>query len=553
MKKILILFIFWHFSMSGQYQAAHWFFGQHAGLDFTNGFPVSETGGMIDSEEGISSISNACGDLQFYTDGITLWNANHAVMPLGTGLKGDDSSTQSAIIIPAISQDNIYYVFTADDGFSAPSLDGINYTVVDMSLDNGLGNVAPGQKNISLINHASEKITAVSTPDGTAVWVVFFAPETSDTSAPYNTTGNNFNTFYAFKITASGILYTATVSNFPNLHITNGIGYMKLSPNGQKIAIANSLDNSAYIFDFNTVTGEITNPVSLPLTSISEHPYGLEFSPDSSKLYISDWYNTLTQFDLNNNYNATIISTNANYRAALQLGLDGKIYRPYTTDYGSTQTELSVINNPNEAGMACDYQHRSINLGSGLIVHQGLPNFMASYFNSGNIGSITHNQQFTQYEITANEPFNSVDWDFGDGTTLTTYPDNPPDNTHTSANHTYASTGVYNISAVLHYTSGCDVPIHYEINTAPNGIKDTIWNNIHIYPNPANHLVNINLHGIENAQITIMDLSGKAIYHTFVGRAADSYQINVSNLSGIYFLKISNEQTQKTFKLIVKH
>ncbi len=536
--------------MSGQYQAAHWFFGQYAGLDFTNGFPVPETGGMIFSEEGISSISNACGDLQFYTDGMTIWNANHTPMPLGTGLKGDDSSTQSAIIIPAISQNNIYYVFTADDGFSSPSLDGINYTVVDMSLDNGLGDIIPGQKNISLINHASEKITAISSPDGTFVWVVFLAPETTDTSAPYNTTGNNFNSFYAFKITASGIQNTATVSHFPNLHIINGIGYMKLSPDGQKIAIANSYDNSAYLFDFNITTGVVSNPISLPLNLGNDSPYGLEFSPDSSKLYLSDWYNRLTQFDLSNNNNPTIISTNTNYRAALQLGLDGKIYRPYTTDYGSTHTELSVINNPNEAGMACDYRHRSINLGTGMIVHQGLPNFIVSYFGGGNIGSITHNQQFTQYEITTNEAFNSVDWDFGDGTTLTTYPDNPPDNNHTSAQHTYASTGVYNISAILHYVSGCDVPINSEVDTNPNSIEDMVWNKINVYPNPSTDKVNINLNGLKKVQIEIFDVSGKKVFNTFVENT-DNYKVDVSNLTGIYFLKISNDHTQKTFKLYI--
>ncbi len=550
MKKLLLLFIFWQINLYGQNQTAHWFFGTHAGLDFSGGSPVIESGGMTDTEEGISSISNACGELQFYTDGIHLFNANHTIMPSGNDLLGSDSSTQSAIIIPAVSQNNFFYVFTVDDAYSAPSLDGINYTVVDMSLDNGLGNVIPGQKNISLINHASEKVAAVMTSDHTAVWVVFLAPGTTGTSAPYYTNGNNMNTFYAFKITDSGIGTTATVTQFPNINIMNGVGYMKISPDGTKLAIANPNDYSAYLFDFDSTTGVVSNPVQLNLNAGNNRPYGLEFSPDSSKLYLSDWNDRLTQIDLSNNNQMTIISTATNYRAALQLGLDGKIYRPYTTSYGSVEHELSVIEQPNEAGNACNYQHRSINLGSNMYVHQGLPNFISSYFDYQNFSQIIHNQQYTEFEITTFDAFDSVDWNFDDGTTLTTYPDNSPYNNHTTAQHTYVSTGSYHISAIVHYSAGCDKQMSLNIDTANNN-EDTVINKINFYPNPTDDFITLNLNGIKNLRIEIMDLSGKSVFNKFIEKSG-TCKIDVSGLSGIYFLKISNGKTKKTFKLVVK-
>jgi len=463
MKRLLLLFLLLSgLSIQAQYEAAHWFFGTHTGLDFTGGAPVAEPGGQISTEEGCSSISNACGDLLLYTDGVTVWNANHQVMQNGTGLKGDDSSTQSGIVVPKPDDTNIYYIFTVDDAFSSPSSDGMQYSVVDMTLDGGLGGIVAGQKNIRLVNSASEKVTAVSSADGNSVWVITLAPRTNSTSAPYSTFGSNMNTFYAFKITSSGVQTTATVSQL-SLNVFNGIGYMKCSPDGTKIAIANANDNSAYIMDFNNTTGEVSNPVQLVLNMGNDSPYGLEFSPDSSKLYLSDWHNKVTQFDLSDNNRATVISSQSNYRSALQLGLDSKIYQTYTIGYGSGSNQLSVIENPNEAGTACNYRYRFVSLPSSMEVHQGLPPFIQSYFVQ--IDAPDTSAEFNNiFEVSSKEEIVSVNWDFGDGTTATSLPDNPPDNSHSQTTHSYTTTGNYMVTAVIHLAIGCDVTVTKEVN-----------------------------------------------------------------------------------------
>ena len=80
-------------------------------------------------------------------------------MTNGTGLFGDPSSTQSAIIVPKPGDDDIYYIFTVDDhGFNEAHL-GLNYSEVNMSLNGGLGVVT--SKNVNLLPECSEKITAV--------------------------------------------------------------------------------------------------------------------------------------------------------------------------------------------------------------------------------------------------------------------------------------------------------------------------------------------------------------------------------------------------------
>ncbi|MEX0361238.1 MAG: hypothetical protein AB3N10_09680, partial [Allomuricauda sp.] len=57
-----------------QLEAAIWYFGQNAGLDFRSGTPVPLTDGALNTREGCATISDAAGNLIFYTDGSTVWN-----------------------------------------------------------------------------------------------------------------------------------------------------------------------------------------------------------------------------------------------------------------------------------------------------------------------------------------------------------------------------------------------------------------------------------------------------------------------------------------------
>ena len=465
---LLLLTISFSFTIYAQYEAAHWFFGDHAGLDFSGGSnPVPEPGSQIVTEEGCSSISTPCGDLVLYTDGETVWNANHQVMVNGTGLLGDYSSTQSGIVIPKPFDDTVYYIFTVDDAYNDPSTSGMCYSKVDMTLGGGLGGVDTNEKNVNLVQHASEKVTAVASDDGSYIWVITFAPVSSSTTAPYaNSIYGNYNTFYAFKVTNAGVNPVAVVSTV-NVSVSTGAGYMKVSPDGSKLAIANMNDGNAYIMDFDITTGVVSNPQLLHNNFSANEPYGLEFSPDSSKLYISNRNDRLVQYDINNNNSALLISSQPNFRSALQLGIDGKIYQTHTTGYTQGTNRMSYIDSPNELGTACNYNYLGITLPSGMVCHQGLPPFIQSFFSQINAPNPT-TDVLNAFEITANAAINSVDWDFGDGTTLTTYPDNPPLNNHTIAEHMYTTSGTYIITATVHLSSNCDVTVQKTVNIPPS-------------------------------------------------------------------------------------
>ncbi|HLG35201.1 MAG TPA: hypothetical protein VI757_10000, partial [Bacteroidia bacterium] len=305
--KPLLVFILAYFSAgicTAQHQETNiWYFGNHAGLDFNSGSPVAISGGQLVTLEGCFSISNSSGQLLFYSDGTTIWDRNHDTMPEGKNLWGHKSSTQSGIVVKDPGSNNLYYVFTAaaqaNIGFQGQPHNGIAYSVVDMNLNGGLGDVIVAQKNIPLVGPATEKLAAVRHCNGTDVWVV---------AHKWNT-----NEFYAYQVSASGIsapvitvvgLVHQDVGSF---QAAETIGYMKFSPDGRRLALACFSQMSvAELFDFNNVTGVVSNPITLnlpPSTNGYAGPYGVSFSPDGSRLYVV-WHdfpgnpNIIYQYDM---------------------------------------------------------------------------------------------------------------------------------------------------------------------------------------------------------------------------------------------------------------
>src|SRR5437868_1964390 len=98
-----------------QKESYNWYFGANAGITFNTDPPTALTNGAINTTEGCSSISDDKGNLLFYTDGMTVWNKNHQVMDNGSGLNGDNRSTQSAVVIKLPESNSLYYIFTASE------------------------------------------------------------------------------------------------------------------------------------------------------------------------------------------------------------------------------------------------------------------------------------------------------------------------------------------------------------------------------------------------------------------------------------------------------
>src|SRR6187455_44532 len=216
----VIIFLFIVENSYAQGENNQWCFGNLSGLDFNSGSPVSVSS-QVNTTEGSSSIADASGNLLFYSDGITVWNKNHTAMPNGTGLFGGGSSTQSALIVAQPQTPDIYYVFTTAE---AQGVEGFCYSIVDMTLQGGLGDVTT--KNIQLFTPSAEKVCGTKHSNGIDIWILGHEMGT--------------NNFIAYLLTSSG-LSAPVISSCGTVYSTLGgveIGYMKFSHDGTQLAHA---------------------------------------------------------------------------------------------------------------------------------------------------------------------------------------------------------------------------------------------------------------------------------------------------------------------------
>lgn len=382
MKPILLLLCLLPIStiVNGQFMKFNsniWYFGGNAGLNFNSGYPVALSNGAINTIEGCATICDSTGTILFYTDGTKIYNRLHQIMPNGSGLLGHVSATQSSIIVPHPGNSNQFYVFTVDavDNHLA---NGLRYSLVDMTLDNGKGNVVSTEKNILLHAPAGEKVTAILAWPESEYWVI---------SHEWGS-----NNFLSYKVSATGVNTTPVISScgailsggaypsYPPLDgWLNALGYMKANKQGNKIAMVQHR-KALEIFDFNRSTGEVSNCVTA--SSIYDQSYGVELSPNGSKLYLSCISGNLGvtkkiyQFDLtlaNPLASATLIATTTNDPSAIQIGPDGKVYVSEWNYQGGNNNYLGRIDNPDLAYPGCTYVSNAVNLGSG-IAKRGLPN-----------------------------------------------------------------------------------------------------------------------------------------------------------------------------------
>lgn len=388
----------------------HWYFGNKAGLDFSNGTPVPITNSAMTAEEGCSSISDTCGNLLFYTDGDTIWNKYHLPMPNGLGLMGCWSSTQSSLIIPQPGNDSLYYIFTTDCAENIQE-NGLRYSIVNINLDNGSGDVI--SKNNLLHKPAFEKLAGTYHANGTDIWIL------STNAYPIGPAPDTTYQYFSYLLNSSGVSQPVISASAIHPHKTRD-EYLRFSHDGKKVVNAwHSFNDTLELLDFNKNTGKVLNPIILIPDSIGVS-YGVVFSPDDSKLYASTFNEDDTcyvvQFDLSSGIPDTIIASraiiqhgdiNTNSFWAMQTGSgDGKIYIVRNRQNNSF---LDVISNPNLAGASCNYIKDGINLGTGNCI-AGLPNFVDSYLsgiwspgcNSG-IPDITYNVSLNVYP----NPFSS--------------------------------------------------------------------------------------------------------------------------------------------------
>jgi len=464
LKKIILLYCFAMtavFAMA-QKQANTWFFGKRVGLDFNQSPPLALFTGALNSEEGCSVISDHNGKLLFYTNGLVALNRKNGLMKNGSGLMGDLSSTDNALVVPSPGNDSIYYLFTVGAAYSVGK--GFRYNVINMNGDGGFGEIT--DKNVSVEPASYEKLAAIRHCNNKDVWVVIHKWNTDE--------------YHAYLVTSAGVSATPVISHtglMINNIEDNTIGTLKFSTNGRQLAAVHSYENNVVeLMDFDNTTGLLSNalvfrpsPPGTPQTYTGA--YGAEFSPNGKILYVtdnstSDDPSTLYQFDISvRNAPAIIASRQVIYHptpwfaGGLQTGPDHKIYMSMLSD-----SALSVIENPDVYGPGCNFSYNKIFLGEKIptAVQFGLPNFIQSYFDplsnpydfsrSGSCSSLD-----VSFTLNRTNNIDSVKWDFGDGQRSQLL----------APVNSYATAGIYTVKLIV-YKVDC------------SGLNDTITHNIWI-------------------------------------------------------------------------
>jgi uncharacterized protein (TIGR02145 family) len=445
----------------------NWYFGADAAMTFNFGDPVALSGSALIQSAGgtATSISDSLGNTLFYSNGRKVWNKNNLVMPNGNGIWGGNTCQQPVFTVPKIGDSTRYYLFTVGEPeVTNPPLIGLHYSVIDMTLQGGLGDVVPMMMNIPVPqgDSAVDQLTGVRHNNNKDVWIVVrkHSPQSK---------------YLAYLVTSTGISFTPVVSpsNLPTHYawiaghqtIERG-GDLKISQDGTKLVCSDSLTE---ICDFNALTGVVTSKFTINVSRAT----GAEFSVDSRYLYLCrnggngnqngypGW-----QFDLSYTDSLSFLQhqilLGGGFGGKMQLAPNWKIY----TGANPLIDSLNCINNPSLPGQGCNYQRDAVSL-AGNNNNQCLVQFLQRYKAYIHFSGICY-PDITHFTSDIWPPPDSIHWNFGDPASGIANSSILPD-----PSHSFTNIGTYTIELFVR---------HIDNRT------DTSWLTITIYPKPQPNL-----------------------------------------------------------------
>ena len=420
-------------------------------------------------------------------------------MPNSVGLLGNGptmfgppgSSTQGVAAVRSISNPSQYYLFVLDAAEQQvffPNGGYLRYSIIDMSLNGGLGDIIPVQKNIVIDSMLSEKMTITS--NGCNYWLLTHRKDLPE--------------YRAFKIDINGVGPNPVVSAVGIPLTTLSLqpywcGEMKISPNKRMVALTPYNIPETELAEFDVLTGIVSNPINIDSTPYTGK-YGIEFSPDSRRLYTGG-STGIYQFNLSLLPDANAVRnsrTNLGYGQynGIRTGPDNKLYAAHDI---SNIPYVACINNPNALGSLCNLQPIAYALPyipGTLIFGEHLGNPIRKLEVDTNIHS--HDTVVCSTSVTVSAPmgFNSYNW--SDGSTGQTTSLNVPGTKWVSSFNgcqlridTFHAVGATTDTTItMHDTTLCLGMNSYSLS-APPGYTSYLWSN-----GETTQTININQAGI---------------------------------------------------------
>jgi len=402
-----------------------WHTGGGGGLVFNeNGVATFEQMGInsnfpnLEIESGATYCDPITGEVLIYSDGLTAWRGDGSVIPTINGesiFNNISGFTHGAAGSPLIvappgqcaNPDSLYIFFTDDESRQLEDADGETNTDRNPELYYVIVNLAENEISApyQLTSYpTSEQINAVQV-NCDSIWLVY--------RASVSNPGSKGNSIYAHLWTSQGISTDTVIT--PNIYIGDDYRYRSaFSLDGNRFAATSAfadggLGQGILLCDFNQLTGQFSDPIYLydefPDSTFSN--YGIAFSPDHSKLYVTN-KGHIVQYDVTGNsqidiQNSRINISNGGGHGGLQNGPDGKIYVAKGTGTGGTIHPISVIHSPNQNGSACNYELNAISTGG--FTTSGLQNIV---YGKGPAACLPHINEFEvlsdcQLQISLNE------------------------------------------------------------------------------------------------------------------------------------------------------
>ncbi len=291
MKKLYFIFMMLLLATGkilAQNENNHWQLG-NTDVNFSTNPPIASTSGVA-TQYGKATVSDANGNILFYTDGKKVWNKNNIIMTNGNNIGFD--LVLNTIIIPNLSNPNQFYIFSSGKIpclCLTPEPIYYLYSVVEFNNSNPLGivlannptpqsgtpeniysKILSDSSGVVINSYSFGGLTSTKNNDGTSYWVII---QNKNKLLSYKIDTFGLNTIPVESVFTNAQIYAlgtyntnfgrvdgiegSTFKIAPNNSFLIGLEYTVVGTNGQFDPDSNFLNfrNPFYKINFNSTTG----------------------------------------------------------------------------------------------------------------------------------------------------------------------------------------------------------------------------------------------------------------------------------------------------------